>query len=71
MKKVCFHFFTYNCLIESVSAKASDATEIKVTEEIFRFELNQDAMATEKLAEGIRGFVQAAADLEKVVQEYL
>ncbi|CAG0903223.1 unnamed protein product, partial [Darwinula stevensoni] len=28
----------------------------KMTEEEFRFELNQDPMATEKLAEGIRGF---------------
>uniref|UniRef100_A0AC34GNZ5 Transaldolase n=1 Tax=Panagrolaimus sp. ES5 TaxID=591445 RepID=A0AC34GNZ5_9BILA len=51
-------------------AKASDATEIKVTEEMFRFELNEDAMATEKLAEGIRGFAQAARDLEKVVETY-
>lgn len=29
----------------------------KMTEEEFRFALNEDAMATEKLAEGIRGFV--------------
>lgn len=32
-------------------------------EKAFRWEMNQDAMATEKLAEGIRGF---AADLEKL-----
>ena len=30
----------------------------------FRFELNQDAMATEKLAEGIRGFVADQIKLE-------
>lgn len=36
----------------------------KMTEEEFRFELNQDAMATEKLAEGIRGFVADQSKLE-------
>ena len=36
----------------------------KMTEEEFRFELNQDPMATEKLAEGIRGFVADQNKLE-------
>ncbi len=38
---------------------AGKKTEVpaKMTEEEFRFALNEDAMATEKLAEGIRGFV--------------
>ncbi len=36
----------------------------KMTEAEFRFELNQDAMATEKLAEGIRGFVADQIKLE-------
>ena len=36
----------------------------KMTEQEFRFELNQDAMATEKLAEGIRGFVADQIKLE-------
>ena len=36
----------------------------KMTEGEFRFELNQDAMATEKLAEGIRGFVADQIKLE-------
>ena len=35
-----------------------------MTEAEFRFELNQDAMATEKLAEGIRGFVADQIKLE-------
>jgi transaldolase len=30
----------------------------------FRFEMNEDAMATEKLAEGIRGFVKDQNKLE-------
>ena len=34
----------------------------------FRYALNDDAMATEKLAEGIRAFAADAAKLEKLVQ---
>lgn len=37
-------------------------------EKNFRFLLNQDAMATEKLAEGIRTFVQDAIKLEQMIQ---
>ena len=33
----------------------------------FRFALNEDAMATEKLAEGIRGFAVDAVKLEKLI----
>ena len=33
----------------------------------FRFALNQDAMATEKLAEGIRAFVADAVKLEQLM----
>ncbi len=40
------------------------AQPAKMTEDEFRFELNQDAMATEKLAEGIRGFVADQIKLE-------
>ena len=36
----------------------------KMTESEFRFELNQDAMAIEKLSEGIRGFVADQIKLE-------
>jgi len=43
---------------------AKTAKPARMTEEQFRFELNQDAMATEKLAEGIRGFVADQIKLE-------
>jgi len=43
---------------------AKSAPPAKMTEDEFRFELNQDAMATEKLAEGIRGFVADQIKLE-------
>ena len=45
------------------AANASDDAKISMDENTFRWMLNEDAMATEKLAEGIRGF---AADLDKL-----
>lgn len=44
---------------------ASDDAQQSLNESEFRWQLNADAMATEKLAEGIRGF---AADQEKLEQ---
>ena len=43
----------------------------KMTEQEFRFQLNEDAMATEKLSEGIRGFVVDQIKLEKALAEKL
>ncbi|MBN8533331.1 MAG: transaldolase [Rhizobiales bacterium] len=45
------------------AASAAKPPAIRVDEAAFRWALNEDAMATEKLAEGIRGF---AADLAKL-----
>jgi transaldolase len=42
-----------------------------MTEEEFRFALNEDAMAIEKLSEGIRGFVADQIKLEKALAEKL
>lgn len=44
-------------------AKSIGAAEITADEKSFRYQLNQDAMATEKLSEGIRLF---CADIEKL-----
>lgn len=50
---------------------ATKTPPAKMTEEEFRFALNEDAMATEKLAEGIRGFVVDQIKLEKALAEKL
>ena len=42
--------------------------EINADEKSFRYQLNQDAMATEKLSEGIRLFCTDIEKLEKVLQ---
>ena len=50
------------------SAKASDARKIRLDEKTFRWMHNEDAMATEKLAEGIRKFYADARKLEQYAQ---
>lgn len=42
-----------------------------MSEAIFRWELNEDQMATEKLSEGIRKFAQDAVKLEKMLMDRL
>ena len=50
------------------TAKASDARKIHLDEKTFRWMHNEDAMATEKLAEGIRNFYADARKLEQYAQ---
>jgi transaldolase len=51
------------------SAKASDATKIHLDEKTFRWMHNEDAMAVEKLSEGIRKFYADTRKLEHYVRE--
>ena len=56
---------TEGTLIRVLTDGGKSATPpAKMTESEFRFELNQDAMAIEKLSEGIRGFVADQNKLE-------
>ncbi|MEM7175131.1 MAG: transaldolase [Chlamydiota bacterium] len=52
-------------------AKKADIERISVDEQVFRWELNEDAMATEKLAEGIRNFAKDANKLKKKIASEL
>lgn len=45
--------------------------KISLDESAFRWELNEDPMATEKLAEGIRKFAADAAKLKKQLEDKL
>jgi transaldolase len=47
----------------------ADIQKIALDEKTFRFMLNEDAMATEKLAEGIRAFCADSAKLKKMIDE--
>jgi transaldolase len=53
------------------SAMASDATPLHLDEKTYRFLHNQDAMAVDKLSEGIRHFYADARKLEKWAAEFL
>jgi len=64
---------------ETVSLKLSPETgaqnyqgpKVSFDEKSFRFELNEDAMATEKLAHGVRGFSADIEKLEVILKEKL
>jgi len=52
-------------------AKSSDATPLHLDEKAYRFMHNQDAMAVDKLSDGIRHFYADARKLEKWAAELL
>ena len=54
--------------LDAQAAKALDLPAVNYDEAGFRFALNEDAMATEKLAEGIRAFVADAMKLEALMR---
>ena len=54
--------------LDAAGAAALDLPAVHFDEAGFRFALNQDAMATEKLAEGIRAFAVDAIKLEQLMQ---
>ena len=54
--------------LDPVAARAAKIHAVTLNEASFRFALNEDAMATEKLAEGIRSFAADAARLDKMIE---
>ena len=54
--------------LDPQQAKSMALEPVNYDEASFRFALNEDAMATEKLAEGIRGFVVDAVKLEQLMK---
>lgn len=53
--------------LNAQAAKSMDLPTLSYDEAGFRYALNEDAMATEKLAEGIRAFAADAIKLEKLI----
>jgi transaldolase len=54
--------------LDAAAAKAMDIPFVTHDEASFRFALNEDAMATEKLSEGIRAFVADTIKLEALMR---
>ncbi|WP_431275354.1 transaldolase [Variovorax ureilyticus] len=53
--------------LDAEAAKRKDIAKVDFDEPAFRYTLNEDAMATEKLAEGIRAFAADAVKLERLM----
>ncbi|XP_025419287.1 probable transaldolase [Sipha flava] len=53
------------------NGKASDLEKIEINEAKFRWEMNEDKMANDKLSEGIRNFAADSRKLEKILAETL
>jgi len=54
--------------LDATKAAGLDIPKLDITESSFRWMMNEDPMATEKLAEGIRGFAKDIVKLEEIVQ---
>ena len=54
--------------LDPATARQADLPELHYHVASFRFALNEDAMATEKLAEGIRAFAADAAKLDTLIE---
>jgi transaldolase len=52
-----------------VADASANIEKIAMDEKTFRFMLNEDAMGTEKLSEGIRAFVADSVKLKKMIEE--
>lgn len=55
--------------LDAAEAKAASIHAVSYAEPAFRWALNEDAMATEKLAEGIRAFAADAVKLDRLIEE--
>jgi hypothetical protein len=54
--------------LDTEKAKKLSIERLSIDEKSFRWHVNENAMATEKLSEGIRKFAEATRDLEKTIQ---
>ena len=55
--------------LDPAKAAAAVIEQVSFDEKSFRLAMNEDAMATEKTAEGIRGFAKDIVKLEKVIEQ--
>lgn len=57
--------------LKADEAKSMNIPKASVDEKTFRYKMNEDAMANDKLSDGIRKFAQDAAKLEAVLKQKL
>jgi transaldolase len=56
--------------LDPARSKAANVDEVRYDEASFRYALNEDAMASDKLAEGIRTFAADAVKLETLMKAH-
>lgn len=61
----------FSAALDAQAARQMSIERVRFDEKAFRFALNEDAMGTEKLAEGIRAFVADALKLDQLVKAAL
>ena len=54
-------------VLDAAAAAGADVAKVEMNEQVFRWMMNEDAMATEKLSEGIRNFAIDTVKLEKLI----
>lgn len=64
-------FSSIDVKLNEETAKDSNIQKMEMNEPTFRFNLNEDAMATEKLAEGIRKFSADMRSLEELLKKLI
>jgi transaldolase len=55
--------------LDASAVATMEIDKIEMNEKVFRWMINEDAMATEKLAEGIRNFAKDIVSLEEIVEQ--
>lgn len=55
--------------LDAASAATMDIKKIDMDEKTFRWMMNEDPMATDKLADGIRNFAADIVSLEEIVKK--
>jgi len=58
-------------LTDKIAKESEPIPKIEITEKTFRWGMNEDAMATEKLSEGIRLFAADTRKLEALIEKML
>ena len=66
-----YTIFAYMYVFFHYIAKKLDIERVEADEKTFRWEMNEDAMATDKLADGIRKFAVDAVKLENMLRGML
>jgi len=71
LKQLDEDFTEIEVQLKADEAKKMNVPKVTVDEKTFRWNMNEDAMATDKLSDGIRKFAQDAAKLEAVLKQKL